>query len=94
MWVSMMRGMYNCVVSTLGCHVLVSWLHSHNVNLVVAGAHAAAYAKKYIMQMEAVQHNILAQMMMKQRYKATMILLGLVAIHLKMMTNLNLLIAL
>jgi len=48
---------------------------------VVAGAHAATYAKKYIMQMEAI-------------HKATMILLGLVAIHLKMMTNLNLLIAL
>jgi hypothetical protein len=65
-----------------------------DVNPMVAGAHAAACAKKYTMQMEAVQRDILARMMMKQKYKATMILLGLVAIHLKMMTNLKLLIAL
>jgi hypothetical protein len=65
-----------------------------DVNPVVAGAHAAAYAKKYTMHMVAVRCDILAQMTMKQRYKATMILLGLIAIHLKMMSNLNLLIAL
>ena len=75
-------------------HLALVFLLMLDINPVVAGAHAAAYAKKYTMQMEAVWHDILAQMMMKQRYKATMILLGLITIHLKMMTNLNLLITL
>ena len=75
-------------------HLALVFLLMLDVNPIVAGAHAAAYTKKYTMQMEAIQHNILAQMMMKQRYKATMILLGLITIHFKMMTNLNLLITL
>ena len=75
-------------------HLALVFFLMLDVNPVVARAHATTYVKKYAMQMEAIQHDILAQMMMKQRYKATMILLGLVTIHLKKMTNLNLLITL
>ena len=80
--------------------VLSSWewywgLKAVNCILVICPAllvfipmdHAAVSAKKYIMQMVAVQQDILPQMMMMQRYKAAMTLLELVATHLRRMTN-------